>query len=180
MISALFRTLIVGLAIAPAFGLAHHNVTNVYDSNRIIEVEGIVTSAIWRNPHIQVSILVTDENGNEEVWDMASEAMSNLRRWNIEPAFIKPGDKARFAGRAAHQGNGMYISHVLTPSGVEVILDRRNFEPRWSENTITIAESRKLEIGNPNFPELGIFRVWSHPRQLGPAIPGRLSTQLRF
>jgi|MEHZ01.4.fsa_nt_MEHZ011219110.1_10 hypothetical protein len=166
MLLTIFRVFILGIALTPILSIAHHNVTNVYDSSRIIEVEGVVTKAIWRNPHIQVSLLVTNENGQEEVWNTASEAMSNLRRWNIDGEFIKPGDKVRLAGRPAHQGNGMYISHVLTPAGIEVILDRRNFESRWSENTITIAESRKAEIGNPNFPELGIFRVWSHPDTL--------------
>ncbi len=171
MLSIFTRGLFLALTLVPAIVFAHHNVTNLYDSNRTIEVEGIVTEAIWRNPHIQISIQVTDQDGKQELWNNASEAMSNLRRWKIEAGFIKAGDKVRLAGRPAHQGNGMYISHVLTPSGVEVILDRRNFEPRWSETTVTIAEYIKEEIGDPNSPELGIFRVWSHPDSLGLLFP---------
>ena len=166
MISNLIRAICLGLCLAPVTGLAHHNVSNLYDSSRLIEVEGVVTKTIWRNPHVQISLLVTDENGNEEVWDTATEAMSNLRRWNFEAGFIEVGDKVRLAGHPQHRGTGMYISNILTPSGLEVILDRRNFVPRWSENKQTIAQSRIDEIGNPDFPELGIFRVWSHPDSL--------------
>ena len=154
------------LVFTPIVGFAHHNVTNVYDPQRLIEVEGVVTETLWRNPHIQISLRVADENGEQEVWNNATEALSNLRRWKIDHGFIQPGDTVRLAGHPARQGNGIYITNVLTPAGIEVILDRSNFESRWSEDKITIAASRIAEIGNSNFPELGIFRVWSHPDSL--------------
>ena len=64
--------------------LAHHNVTKIYDPQRLIDVEGVVTETLWRNPHIQISLRVTDENGEQEVWNTATEALSNLRRWKID------------------------------------------------------------------------------------------------
>ena len=80
------------LVFMPIIGLGHHNVTNVYDPQRLIEVEGVVTETLWRNPHIQISLRVTDENEEQEIWNTATESLSNLRRWKIDRNFIEPGD----------------------------------------------------------------------------------------
>ena len=92
---------IAGALFLPTFALAHHNVANRYDPNQVVELEGVVTETIWRNPHVQINLRVTDESGQEQVWDMATTALSNMRRWQIDPDFIEVGDTIRVAGNPA-------------------------------------------------------------------------------
>lgn len=162
--------IIMGLAFLPILASAHHNVAGRYDPQQVIEVEGVVSEIIWRNPHVQITMRATEANGDDQVWDMATTALSNMRRWQIDPDFIAVGDTIRVAGNPARRGVGMYISNVLTPDGQEVLLGP-NVESLWSDRTIEIAASRRALIGDATAPELGIFRVWSHPEGVGMLIP---------
>ena len=164
------RMIFLFSSLIPFAAAAHHNVAGRYDQDSIIEVEGIVTETIWRNPHVQITLRATDDSGGEQIWDMATTALSNMRRWQIEPGFIEVGETVRVAGHPARVGTGMYISNVLTAAGEEVLLDP-NTEPLWSNRTIEMAASRRAAEGDATAPELGIFRVWSHPQGFGMLIP---------
>jgi len=164
------RALVFGFVLLPAVGFGHHNVAGRYDPGSVVEVEGEVTEVIWRNPHVQVSMRVADENGEVQMWDMATTALSNMRRWQMEPGFIAVGDTIRVAGNPARRGAGMYISNVLTADGQEVLLGP-NVESLWSDRTVEIAATRLASVGDSTAPELGIFRVWSHPEGIGMLFP---------
>ena len=142
---------------------AHHSIAGNYDPNMIIEVEGEVTDVLWRNPHVQVSMLVVTESGEEQRWEMAMDSVSNMKRWKIDPSFIAVGDSIRVAGDLARRvENSLYIRNILTSSGEEVVLGMQT-EARWSAPTIGISENRRLGIGDTSAPELGLFRVWDTP-----------------
>lgn len=161
---------VVVLMLVPVASIAHHNVANRYDSSQTVEYEGVVTNVLWRNPHVQVDIEVTDANGETEIRELATTALSNIRRWQISPDFIEVGDAIRVAGRPERSGTGLYITHVLTKEGQEVLLDPRA-EPLWSDRIIEMAESRRASQGDGSAPELGIFRVWSTPDGIPMLIP---------
>jgi hypothetical protein len=155
----------------PAAALAHHAVAGSYDTSRVIELEGVVTDVLWRNPHVQLSMRGTDESGNEVDWELATTSLSNMRRWKISPDFVAVGDTIRVAGNPAVRGeHGLYIRNVLTRDGDEVLLGRE-VQPRWSDRTIEMAESRRLGVGDTSAPELGLFRVWSTPDNIPMLIP---------
>jgi len=163
--------LILGLLGLPIAGSAHHAVAGNYDTSRVVEVEGEVTDILWRNPHVQVSMRVLDENGVAQDWNMATTSLSNLRRWQIDPSFIQVGETVRVAGNPERDGGrGLYLSNVLTADGQEVLLGP-NLEPIWSDRLIQMAESRRLGIGDTSAPELGIFRVWATPPGIPTLIP---------
>jgi len=164
------RVLFLSSVLLPITSFGHHNVAGRYDPQSVVEIEGVVTETVWRNPHVQITMLVTNETGEEEIWDMATTALSNMRRWQIDPDFIAVGETIRVAGNPARRGTGMYISNVLTTSGEEVLLGP-NVESLWSDRTIEIAASRRAAIGDATAPELGIFRVWSHPEGVGMLFP---------
>jgi hypothetical protein len=112
---------------------------------------------------------------------MATTALSNMRRWQIDPSFIQVGDTIRVAGNPAIRiEHGLYISNVLTSEGEEVLLGG-NVQPIWTNQTIEMSESRRRGVGDTSAPELGIFRVWSTvdnipmlmPRNIGRTPEGR-------
>jgi Family of unknown function (DUF6152) len=157
--------------VVPTGATAHHAVAGSYDTSRTIEAEGVVTEVLWRNPHVQLSLRGRDENGRETVWELATTSLSNMRRWKIAPDFIEVGDEIRVAGNPAVRGeHGLYVRNVLTASGEEVLLGL-NVQPRWSNRTIGMAESRRLGVGDTSAPELGLFRVWSTPDNIPVLIP---------
>ena len=48
----------MGLALwivcAPGAAWAHHSVAGFFDPDEFVEIEGVVTEALWRNPHSEV------------------------------------------------------------------------------------------------------------------------------
>lgn len=167
----IWRLVLLGIMALPIAASGHHAVAGNYDPAVIAEVEGEVTAVLWRNPHVQISMRVVDENGIVQDWAMATTSLSNLRRWQIDPSFIEIGDTIRVAGNPAYRSErGLYISNVLTADGEEVLL-APNTEPRWSEDVIAMAESRRRGVGDTSAPELGMFRVWSSPDGFPTLIP---------
>ena len=165
----------------PGVSSAHHAVAGNYDSQTVIEVEGEIISLLMRNPHPQITLRVVTESGEVQDWEMATTALSNMRRWQIDPAFIQVGDTIRVAGNPAIRiEHGLYISNVLTSDGEEVLLGG-NVQPIWTDRTIEMSASRRAGLGDTSAPELGIFRVWSTvdnipmlmPRDIGRTAGGR-------
>ena len=112
------RVLALGLLGLPMAASAHHAIAGNYDTSNRIEVEGEVTDVLWRNPHVQLSLAVSDANGDVQQWAMATTSLSNMRRWQIERDFIEVGDTIRVAGNPGiRDEHALYISHVLTARG---------------------------------------------------------------
>jgi hypothetical protein len=178
IIRRIFFLCLLGL---PGVSSAHHAVAGNYDSQTIIEVEGEITSILMRNPHPQISMRVVTDSGEVQNWEMATTALSNMRRWQIDPDFIQVGDTIRAAGNPAIRiEHGLYISNVLTAAGEEVLLGG-SVQPIWTDRTIEMSASRRAGLGDTSAPELGIFRVWSTvdnipmlmPRDIGRTAEGR-------
>ena len=175
------RVFLLGFLGLPLAADAHHAIAGNYDAATVIELQGEVTDVLWRNPHVQLSLRVTGENGEAQDWEMATTALSNMRRWQIDPSFIAVGDEIRVAGNPAiRTEHGLYVTNVLTEAGEEVLLGGR-VEPRWTDRTIEMSDSRRRAVGFTTAPELGMFRVWSTPdtipmlvpRDLGRTVEGR-------
>jgi len=159
---------------------AHHAVGGNYDAMKVIEIEGEVTAILWRNPHVQVTMRVLGQDGQSQTWDMATTALSNMRRWQLPPEFIKVGDMIRVAGNPGlHDEHSLYIRNVLTTSGREVLLGN-NIEPIWTDRLIEMSASRKAGVGDSSRPELGIFRIWSTPDGIPMLIPRNFGKQPEY
>ena len=165
------RVFLSSLFFLPIAVYSHHSVSGLYDRDTVMELEGEVTSVLWRNPHVGFTMSVQDENGEAQEWDMAMTALSNLRRWQIPRDFLVVGETIRVAGSPAKRGeNSMYISNALRPGGQEILL-LANAMPRWSDRTVEMSASRRAGIGDPSEPERGVFRVWSKPFGVSNLIP---------
>jgi hypothetical protein len=151
-----------GFAAAPAHG--HHSFVGFYDQNRIVEVEGVVRSLSWSNPHGTIVLDVTDAAGRVTEWRIETGSISVLRVRGFDREFVRVGDRVRLAGEAAlKRENGLYARNMLLPSGEEVLLSI-GISPRWTDPDTgallearfddSVAEAARREAD-------GIFRVWS-------------------
>lgn len=158
--------LLTGLSatVVARIGVAHHSFIGFYDQSQIVEIEGVLSSASWRNPHGRLNIDVTNQDGSVTQWMVETGSVSVLRIRGLDREFVKPGDRVRVAGeRALRRDNGLYARNMLLPDGSEVMLSI-GIAPRWTdEQTGALLEqqyderTREAAIASAR----GIFRVWS-------------------
>ncbi len=143
---------------------AHHSFAGFYDQNRIIEVEGVLTSLSWRNPHGSMTLEVVNDAGITEEWQIETGSVSVLRVRGFDRDFVRVGERIRIAGEASFRSDtGLYARNMLLPSGEEVLLSI-GIQPRWTD-----AETGELldALFDDSFAAEarrdadGIFRVWS-------------------
>lgn len=156
--SALLSVLLIALPIAgPAD--AHHSTVAIYDSNRTIEVTGIVEEISWRNPH---GLLVL-EDGDGVRWEAEMPAVVVLRILGIRQDLIDVGDRITIAGSPARrQPNEMAARNILLVSGYELAFGSNvpHFPAGKSGNLI----GRSYDDSNVDEARAradGIFRVWA-------------------
>ena len=70
---------------------AHHSAVS-FDKSRTESVTGTVTKLIWRNPHVAMTIDVTDDSGNAEPWVIEFGPPSMLMRNGVQRQMISEGE----------------------------------------------------------------------------------------
>jgi len=112
--------LIAGLALLGGSKqvLAHHSFSAEYDSTQKIEITGVVTEFVWRNPHSFMKVDVTDKDGATKTWTLEWGSISQLGQYSITRTSIKPGDKIVITGQAARDQAAprMLIETVKRPA----------------------------------------------------------------
>jgi Family of unknown function (DUF6152) len=160
MYSRTARSLI--LLCLPCPALAHHSVSAIFDTGKVVETNGEITGVSWRNPHASFQLEVKDKGGTTKVWTVELTSLTNLRRAGVEGQLIRVGDQVRVAGNPARSSpNRLYAENILLADGEEVVLESRA-KPRWSSRVL--GRGGPSGPGDASAPELGIFRVWSTPR----------------
>lgn len=67
MLRTRLATLIGTLILAfPALG--HHSQAEFDDD--VVEMDGEIVAAYWRNPHVNFTLKTVDDNGTEQLWEM--------------------------------------------------------------------------------------------------------------
>ena len=146
----------------PGVALGHHKVASSFDTTAVVEAEGEVTELAWHNPHVRFQLSGTDETGTARVWNVEMTSLTNLRRSGLAGQLVNVGDRIRVAGNPGRtDSSAIYLENLLLASGEEVVLEPRG-EPRWADDVL--GRGGPSGDGDPAAPELGIFRVWSTPR----------------
>jgi hypothetical protein len=142
----------------------HHSSIGMYDSDNLVEIEGVVTSVRWRNPHPTYVVAVTDESGQTVDWNIETGSVSTLRLRGVGKEFIQVGDRVRLAGQSSLRGQPeMFAQNLLLDNGEEVLL-RAVSRPYWPAGLNGVLYERGI---NEEWAEEGrltadgIFRVWS-------------------
>jgi len=152
------------LMLMASHAVAHHNWTALYDVDSDIEIEGVISSIRWRNPHVQVSFTVDAGTANEKVYTTASNSVASLTRMNVTKALLAVGTKVRMAGyRSRTRDDDIFMNHLLLPNGREIVF-LRTAEPRWP-GASRIGDSDRLHgrVVEEDFSKrpTSIFAVWN-------------------
>jgi len=103
------------LAAVSAGTWAHHNTTAKYDAEHPITLTGKVVQFRMINPHSEIDVEVTDEQGNTVTWFVEAGASSVLYRRGWRTDDLKPGDTVTIVGRPAYDG-----SHEMSMNKLEI------------------------------------------------------------
>ncbi len=114
--AVLTATLFAG-GVSSAF--AHHSAA-IFDFTRLNELTGEVTAVRVINPHMSLTLVVSDQKGTRSV-DFEGHSINNFYRAGWRPNMIKVGDriKIKFAPRKDGQDGG-FVSGFTTAQGQEI------------------------------------------------------------
>ena len=156
---------------------AHHSMAE-FDFNTIDEYQGEVIRLNWRNPHVELTLMVQDDDGTEFELEVEAQDVNTMSRRGLYPELINIGDVVRIAGHLSRRNSRlMSVTNVLLTNGTEIRF-RGNPQPRWatqetetagfgtvfgSESIEEIHANTDLEAGK----EMGVFRVWMRARAGG-------------
>ena len=118
----LARLLIVMLAVGslliPLSTFAHHSYAAEFDRNSPLTIEGVVTEVWFKSPHVRYYIKVTDEEGNEVIWDTRGLTPVKLVRLGWMKDTIKVGDHIKMFGHGGRSNKTiMSILDITLPDG---------------------------------------------------------------
>ncbi|MDH3692112.1 MAG: DUF6152 family protein [Gammaproteobacteria bacterium] len=155
----------LGLSILLATpAIAHHNWAAFYDVKGDIEIEAVVSSITWRNPHVRMSFTVDAGTANEKVYTTESNSVASLARMGVTKELLTVGTKVRVAGYPNRsRDDDLFMNHLLLPGGREIVF-LRTAEPRWPDaerigNTDAL-HGRVVEEDFAKRPT-SVFAVWS-------------------
>ena len=158
----------VGLALwfgcAPGATWAHHSVAGFFNPNEFVEIEGVVTEALWRNPHTEFHVEATAPSGEVTLWRVETGALGILRTRGLDREFLQVGDRVRVRGdRSLRDQPEVFARNLLLASGKEVLLTTRSSpyftRPEAGELLESVYDDEIERTARLNAE--GIFRVWS-------------------
>ena len=103
--------------------VAHHSWASIFDADGDIEIEGVVTKVLWRNPHVQFQVTTDQGAPAETVWTIESNAVARLTRMGVDEDVLPLGARVKVAGFPSLTGaNEIFVNHLLLPDQTEVII----------------------------------------------------------
>jgi hypothetical protein len=157
-----FITLLGFLAISVS-AVAHHNPNVHFDRNAEAEILGVLTDVKWRSPHVQLTVLVSEDDGREVRWTLDEDSHIALLRRGVTRDQYRVGELIRVAGFPGRRNpNAMFVTNTLLADGRELVAGQSS-GPRWGEElVISEASYQATLLANASANPSGLFRVWSH------------------
>lgn len=110
--------LVLALAHYAQTTAAHHSFAAEFDYEATGAIEGEVIEVLFVNPHARFFIAVTDDNGDEVVWDTQTMSISALTRFGWNKDTIQVGDRVTMQGNLGHNNTRkLWIREVTMPTG---------------------------------------------------------------
>ena len=156
-------SLVLGLNVFAGFADAHHSQAGIFDSGKTIEIDGVIKSVTWRNPHGQILLSVKDAKGAETVWDAETASISILRNRGVEGSSIHVGDRVTIAGNPSLRSRPEILArNVLLPTGYEFTFGSPDaYFPAGKAGRLIGRAKIDGDVAAAKAKADGMFRVWS-------------------
>ena len=112
---ALLGTAIAACA-APA--AAHHSFA-IYDMQQNVEFRGVIETVKFRNPHMAMTLTVTNDKGEKQTINFVEGAPANmLARLGLRPELIQPGQEITAIGAPRQDDpDAWFLKAIILPDG---------------------------------------------------------------
>jgi hypothetical protein len=104
---------------------AHHS-RAMFDVDKLISVEGVVTDVQWKYPHMWVAVDVPGANGKVESWGLEGAGASMMVAAGISPQILKVGNHVKIIAHPPRDGSkltgefvGMEVNGKFLSRGTE-------------------------------------------------------------
>jgi hypothetical protein len=99
---------------------AHHG-ASPYDTSKVTTLKGTVTDYQFINPHVEISVDVTNDKGKVESWIGEANSPNVLSRHGWDRDMIKKGDQITVIGNAGKNGSKtLRLQKVVLSNGKEL------------------------------------------------------------
>jgi Family of unknown function (DUF6152) len=98
--------------------VAHHSFA-IYDMAQNVEFEGVVETVKLRNPHMALTLTVTDSGGTQRTVNFVEGAPANMIvRMGLNPADIAVGQPIKTIGAPRRDdANAYFLKAIILPDG---------------------------------------------------------------
>jgi hypothetical protein len=150
------RLLVLLYLCLPVGVSAHHS--HAEFSSETIELEGVLESIVWRNPHPAMTLRVPTGEGPSEVWRIQIQGNVNgLLRDGVNAEQFKTGETLLIAGHLSTRRAAILLAtRARHPDGSETILG----PDESSGAAIYTRGTARVGSGDGGESE-GLFRVWT-------------------
>ena len=117
-----------GLAVAlllTALPAATHHSRAIFDGERTVTVEGVVTRYEWANPHVYLHVETQTDTGDPVVWALEHSSTTMMRRQGWSRNTFAPGERVIVQGNPARETSNMALVVSVERAGVK-LYDRIN------------------------------------------------------
>ena len=126
-------TVLLGFAWATAVPSAHHS-RAMFDVEKLISVEGVVTDVQWRFPHMWIAVDVPGPGGKTESWGFEGAGAAMMVASGISPQILKVGNRVKIIAHPPRDSSKRTAEFV----GMEV---NGKFYSRGTESNIRKGQS---------------------------------------
>ena len=109
--------IVAGISLASLPIRAHHAISEIYDEERTVVLEGRVASFLFGNPHSMVHVRVPDRDGHLHTWAVEWRAARRLQRMGWTARDLNVGDRVRVCGNPGRDP-GAYRLYLLNVTQV--------------------------------------------------------------
>ena len=100
---------------------AHHS-SAIYDKNREIRFEGVVSQFEWSNPHVFIHVEGVADGRPSTVWQFETSNPSMMRSRGWGPDMLQSGDKITIGGNPGHsQRRAIALLTMLEKDGIDLL-----------------------------------------------------------
>ena len=109
------------LAFAASSLFAHHPFASEYDQNKPLTLSGKISKVEWSDPHVQIHMMVKDQNGKEEAWTVEAAKPDYLKAHGAPMSAFKKGETVSVNAYAATKETRKASGRMVTmPDGKSV------------------------------------------------------------
>ena len=111
---------LLGTAIAASASpaAAHHSFA-IYDMQQNVEFRGVIETVKFRNPHMAMTLTVTNDKGEKQTINFVEGAPANmLARLGLRPELIQPGQEITAIGAPRQDDpDAWFLKAIILPDG---------------------------------------------------------------